>query len=1199
MFKKLLFLLLFVNTLVVFAQQNILVNGSFNNGTIGWTTNGTVSVESTGLVSGSSESAQVIATNGKLSQDINANDEEWEFEFYFACQNPTLFSGANRGLNVHINNAEINLRIAENGDIQVYSGSWITIGSGNEISFSTDNNADGDIIDAGDVLNAHRLKIVGHQYGTGQSNYDVYVSEANTSVLQLVASGLTYFQGNPSTLTSVSFLSNFGMTSGMSYLVDECVLFDNSNIIIEQTSGSTSVEEEGATSDTFTIKLKDLPTGDVTINIAEVGTSYLNVTPSSVVFNASNYNNPKTITVTAIDDSEAQGGTYTTNLSFEVTSSDSNYNGKPLTDIAVFIKDNEPFVYPLYSGVYPHLAVTNSNNECGVGAIVPWQDDLWYVTYSPHFPNGSNDKLYQLSSDLSVVARPESVGGTPANRMIHSESNQLIIGSHIIDENKVVKTIPLSTMPGRMTANARHLTDPENRVYFVTMEEGIYDVDVNTLDFVTLHGDTNSGGFNSIVPGVHMKGAYTGQGRLMIANNGKGGTLSEWKGFGDGNPANSGAWTNIDVNKHVEITSKGGIYGATSPNDPIWSMGWDDKSVLLNVCDKGGVWKRFRMPKGSYTHDGDPGWYTEWPRIRDIGYGNGNYLMNMHGLMYQFPSEFSHDNTGGIVPFSSFLKMIVDYTEWNDQIVLACNDASKMGNSICPRAESNLLFTTREELDTYASTPFAFGGVWTSEAVSANTPSEAILISGYKYRTLHLEQNTNTEVVFTIEVDMSGDNNWTTLEQVTIPALGYANYLLPESLQAPWLRVVSNTNVNSASAYLHFANEYSTQTPSIISSIVPPAQTTAMSSGLIRLMSGTDMKLQFASDIVDNQGSITTGYYEMSSNMIMNKVNNTSGENTLRSQYNTTKDFNVDEASVIVESQGNQYRLPFGDDKFSSPFVSGWPRGEREIVTERSMMNIHGTFYELPRNNSGGMRRIRPITTHNKQIFDFCSWRGMLVLSGNFANANNDEHYKKSSDGKVGLWFGNVDDLFRMGIPKGIGSTWKNMSVQANTPSLPYIMQGYNEKTVVMSHNLDIPVTFTLQIDYLANGNFVDYKSILVNPGEEKVYEFPEGFNAHWVRTKVNEDCTATATFYYNVEAPSLSVDTVEDTNKIMVFPNPVQSELYVEGLENVTNAVVYDLFGKRIMMSKIDKKVNVSRLHTGFYILVLEGHAPLKFIKN
>ena len=45
------------------------------------------------------------------------------------------------------------------------------------------------------------------------------------------------------------------------------------------------------------------------------------------------------------------------------------------------------------SGIYPHLAMYNNEEECGTGAVVHWADRLWVITYGPHKPRGSSDKL--------------------------------------------------------------------------------------------------------------------------------------------------------------------------------------------------------------------------------------------------------------------------------------------------------------------------------------------------------------------------------------------------------------------------------------------------------------------------------------------------------------------------------------------------------------------------------------------------------------------------------------------------------------------------------------------------------------------------------------------------------------------------------------------------------------------------------------
>ncbi len=197
-----------------------------------------------------------------------------------------------------------------------------------------------------------------------------------------------------------------------------------------------------------------------------------------------------------------------------------------------------------YSGIYPHIAVKNrGNTECGIGAVVVWNRKLWYITYPAHEPKGSDDKLYCLDENLNIKIHPGSVGGTHANRMIHHESKQMNIGLYFVDGNDNVRVISPQVLQGRCTASARHLTDPENKIYIFTMEEGLYEIDVNSLEVKALLDD-NAYTRHGILPGTHGKGAYTGQGRLVYSNNGRGGVLAEWNGKGE--PRKLESWTIID-----------------------------------------------------------------------------------------------------------------------------------------------------------------------------------------------------------------------------------------------------------------------------------------------------------------------------------------------------------------------------------------------------------------------------------------------------------------------------------------------------------------------------------------------------------------------------------------------------------------------------------------------------------------------------
>jgi hypothetical protein len=159
------------------------------------------------------------------------------------------------------------------------------------------------------------------------------------------------------------------------------------------------------------------------------------------------------------------------------------------------------------SGIYPHLTAHNQvpteigstkHGEAGIGAVVPWAGKLWYLTYPQHQTSGSNDKLFMVDENMDMTVRPESNGGTHANRMIHKPSNQLLIGYYVIDAEGNVRTFDPEKLVGRMTATMQHLKDPTNMAYYFDMEGAIYETHVNTLDVTKL--------FEKPVPGWHGRG---------------------------------------------------------------------------------------------------------------------------------------------------------------------------------------------------------------------------------------------------------------------------------------------------------------------------------------------------------------------------------------------------------------------------------------------------------------------------------------------------------------------------------------------------------------------------------------------------------------------------------------------------------------------------------------------------------------------
>ncbi len=211
---------------------------------------------------------------------------------------------------------------------------------------------------------------------------------------------------------------------------------------------------------------------------------------------------------------------------------------------------------------------------------------------------------------------------------------------------------------------------------------------------------------------------------------------------------------------------------------------------------------------------------------------------------------------------------------------------------------------------------------------------------------------------------------------------------------------------------------------------------------------------------------------------------------------------------MLVNGAWQRYLLPKASHSWDHAWNTEWMR-IRHAVTERLLMDVHGTFYELPALAYGGqIWGIRPICSHLRVVPDFCHWRGLFVMASD--QIDHDQGQPQS-----GLWFGDLDDLWQMGKPTGWGGPWWNTPVQAGEVSDPFLMTGFDKKVVHIAHDSDENVNFSLEVDFLGDGTWHPYQTFRFRKGYQH-HEFPDGFSAHWVRVRVSEPCRATVHFMYN-----------------------------------------------------------------------------------
>ncbi|MCA8971453.1 MAG: hypothetical protein KDC95_16795 [Planctomycetes bacterium] len=805
---------------------------------------------------------------------------------------------------------------------------------------------------------------------------------------------------------------------------------------------------------------------------------------------------------------------------------------------------------PFFSGVAPHLASFNEDGECGIGALAVWADRLWWITYAPHRPNGSSDKLRALDEAFDLWVGDGSVGGTAACRRIHEATGTLLLGPYAIDRSGDVRAIPPKVMPGRLTAIAPHLGAPRSRVWYATMEEGFYELDlvrgaVRTA-FPDANGTADPGG--TLLPGYHGKGLHAGQGVLVYANNGEpsaealqrpdvpSGCLAEWTG--DPNDP----WTVVRRNQFCEVTGPCGLQ--TDPHadtSPIYSIGFDHRSCILMVRDAGS-WHAFRFPKASHAYDGAHGWNTEWPRIRDIG--EAGLLMTMHGALWRFPRTFRVGNTAGMRPRSSYLRVVADFCRFGERIVFGCDDAAKNEFLNTRRikqridadghahrlqgtvqSQSNLWFVEPGDLDTFGPT-IGQGALWIDDEIVADVPSEPYLFAGYAHRSLHLAHRSSRTVTFHIEID-SGDGRWQRMRSRQVDPFESAFESFAPSMEGAWIRIVPDQACRATAIFFYRgaddrgvepAQRFAAFTRRDLGDGAQGEQADREVGRSPRLLvrAGSEKEglqvLPLAPEEPEGAEADTRAWtVEPDLDVVpaSSRLGGRMREHIGLSVANAVR--KVGKSLLYEDDDGTRYRLPIGAD----PAPGRVQRTAREVVTERDLLHCGNVFYELPARGAGGFGRIRPIATHPFVIDDFCSWRGLLVLSGELSKLD-DPHVVHSGDGRIALWLGAIDDLWALGKARGSGGPWTETPVEAGEASDPFLMHGFDRKRLRLEHDRTEELGIEIQVDVTGHGRWGQYRFVQVPSGRPFVHEFPRDFSAYWIRFRARAEARVTAHLEYS-----------------------------------------------------------------------------------
>ncbi|MEM1058472.1 MAG: hypothetical protein AAGK14_04425 [Verrucomicrobiota bacterium] len=227
-----------------------------------------------------------------------------------------------------------------------------------------------------------------------------------------------------------------------------------------------------------------------------------------------------------------------------------------------------------------------------------------------------------------------------------------------------------------------------------------------------------------------------------------------------------------------------------------------------------------------------------------------------------------------------------------------------------------------------------------------------------------------------------------------------------------------------------------------------------------------------------------------------------------------------DRASALLKvyTQADQtwrtYRLPKASHTHEHKWQTEWPR-IRSVEHERLLMDLAGMWYELsPWAFGNRIWGLRPVSTHLWVHGDFCSWKGLLVVGADNASHDSGGNHE-CAEPQSGIWMGKTDDLWNYGKPSGWGGPWWENAIAAGQPSDPYLLTGFDQKCLHLSHDGDATVTFDVEIDFQGDGKYHRYRQVEVGAKGYEALVFPAGFSAHWLRVVSSADVTASAQLHY------------------------------------------------------------------------------------
>lgn len=217
-------------------------------------------------------------------------------------------------------------------------------------------------------------------------------------------------------------------------------------VTVTESDGATSVIESGTT-DTYTIVLNAAPSSNVTIAVSP--DAYSTVSTSSIVFTTSNWNSAVTVTVSAVNNSIAEG-THTSQVTHTATSGDSGYNAITVSSVTASVTDNDT------AGItVTQVGGTTAVTEGGV------TDDITFVLTSAPTSTVTITltPTSQITLSTSSIQFTSSNWDTAVTSTITAVNDETVEGTHTATMSYAVASSNWNYNNFTLTATSVSITD--------------------------------------------------------------------------------------------------------------------------------------------------------------------------------------------------------------------------------------------------------------------------------------------------------------------------------------------------------------------------------------------------------------------------------------------------------------------------------------------------------------------------------------------------------------------------------------------------------------------------------------------------------------------------------------------------------------------------------------------------------------------